>query len=264
LQYAPRAALWSDGADKDRFLLLPAGTALAYDSADAFGLPVGGLAVKTFARDGVRLETRVIVRTETGFDAGTYRWRSDHSDADLLADTVDVPDIAGGSWSFPGRDDCRLCHTDSSGFLLGVTARQIPEGTLRSWKRRGTITGAPNPARVARNVPVTSRGSLAARARSYLDANCSSCHRADDPTNAGIDLRATVPLAETGTLDALPQHGDVGIVNGRVIAPGEPDRSTLLARMRTLGDGRMPQVATHVVDDVAARVIERWIRSLRK
>ncbi len=264
LRYSPRSALWSDGAEKSRFLLLPRDVPLAFDAEDAFVLPLGGYAVKTFARNGERLETRVILRTPDGFEAASYRWRADRSEADRIDLRTDVASAGGGPWSFPGTDDCRLCHTDSAGFLLGVTARQIPEDTLRRWRARGAVTGGPPADRIARNAPLRSAAPLAVRARSYLDANCSSCHRADDPTNAGIDLRAAVPLFSTGVLDELPQHGDLGIDDARIVAPGDPERSTLLARMRTLGEGRMPQLATHVVDEAAARVIERWIRSLGK
>ena len=159
-----------------------------------------------------------------------------------------------------------MCHTDSAGFLLGVTAQQTTLGTVRNWRRREVITGAPPPRdqTVARNVGLGGRASKAVRARSYLDANCAFCHRPDDPTNAGLDLRATTPLELTGALDKVPQHGDLGIADARVLAPGDPLRSTLSARMRTLGEGRMPQIATHVVDRRAVRVIDAWIRSLSK
>jgi hypothetical protein len=36
----------------------------------------------------------------------------------------------------------------------------------------------------------------------------------------------------------------------------------LLRRMTTLGPGRMPRLATSVVDEEAARMIADWIRSL--
>ena len=262
LRYDAISPLWSDGAVKSRFLVLPPGEAIAWRDDDALDVPVGTYAVKTFARRGTRLESRVIRRTAAGFDAATYRWRADRSDADRVDARTDVV-AGGGAWTFPSPQDCRGCHTTAAGFLLGVTGRQLPAGTVARWRRSVRLTGAPPPRTVPRNVPRSASGAIGARVRSYLDANCSFCHRPDDPTNASLDLRATTPLTDTGALDAAPQHGDLGIADARIVAAGDPSRSTLLARMRTLGEGRMPALGTSVEDRKAVRLIERWIRRLR-
>ena len=258
-RYSVIAPLWSDGASKDRFLLRPAGQPAAWRDRDAFDLPVGSFAVKTFERGGRRLETRVIRRTADGFDAAAYRWRGDLSDADR----VDAPTTLGtgpAAWTIPGPDDCRLCHTDAAGFLLGVNARQLRAATISAWVRDGRLTGAPPPKGVPRHARLRGEARLDHRARSYLDANCASCHRPDDPTNASLDLRAETPLEETGLLDAIPQHGNLGIEDARILAPGDPVRSTLIARLLATGEGRMPQVGTVVPDRTAIRVLRRWIR----
>jgi glucose/arabinose dehydrogenase len=259
--YSVIAPLWSDGASKERFLLRPAGQPAEWRDVDAFSVPVGTFAVKTFVRDGRRLETRVIRRTEAGFDAASYRWRGDLSDADRVDEPTPIG-TGAAAWTIPGPDDCRSCHTDAAGFLLGVNARQIRAAAIARWSREGRLTGAPPPRSVARHARLRGAARLEARARSYLEANCASCHRPDDPTNASLDLRAGTPLADTGMLDALPQHGDMGIVDARILAPGDPDRSTLLARLRATGEGRMPQVGTVLPDRAAIRVLRRWIRRM--
>ena len=257
--YGVLAPLWSDGAAKDRFLLLEPGGTIGWRDADAFDVPVGAFAVKTFTRRGRRIETRVIRRTAEGFDAAAYRWRADLSDADRVDERAEI-EAGGGPWTIPGRDDCRSCHTDAAGFLLGVTARQIDLRTAREWARSGLLVGAPPAGTVERNARLTGSRGLERRARSYLDANCSFCHRPDDPTNASLDLRATTPLEETGILDAPPQHGDMGLGDARILAPGDPGRSTLVERLRVTGEGRMPNLASSVPDEAALRVLRRWIR----
>lgn len=261
LRYEAITPLWSDGADKPRFVVLPEGGAMTWRDDDAFDVPQGTIAVKSFVRDGEALETRVIRRTATGFLAATYRWREDRSDADRVDDAVEAT-AGGGPWTFPSPDDCRRCHTDAAGFLLGLSSRQVPRGTLSRWRRMGVLTGAPSLGRLEQNVPVRGRGRTEARARSYLDANCSFCHRPDDETNAGLDLRATTALDATGVFDAVPQHGDVGLADARILAPGDPSRSTLVERMRIRVEGQMPQFATHVPDEDAIRTLERWILRL--
>jgi hypothetical protein len=102
------------------------------------------------------------------------------------------------------------------------------------------------------------------RARSYLHANCSHCHRTWGGGNAEFHILANLPLKETKALAAKPQQGDLGIADARIIAPGDPARSLFLARMKRLGLGRMPHVASSVVDEVGVKVIEEWIRSLKE
>ena len=258
LPYRVLSPLWSDGAAKSRFLLLPPDTTVGWRAEDAFDLPVGAFAVKEFSRNGVRLETRVIRRTAEGFDAASYRWRGDLADADRVDARTTLP----GGWTVPGPEDCRTCHTEGAGFLLGVTARQIDAATARRWSRAGVLAGAPPAGEVERNARLLGRRGLDARARSYLDANCAYCHRPDEPANGSIDLRATTPLEDTGILDAPPQRGDLGIADARIVAPGVPDRSVLLRRMLLTGEGRMPQLGTDLPDREAARVLRRWIRGL--
>jgi hypothetical protein len=100
------------------------------------------------------------------------------------------------------------------------------------------------------------------RARAYLHANCSHCHRIWGGGNADFLILANLPLKDTKALDAKPQQGDLGIADARIIAPGEPARSLFVTRMKKLGLGRMPHVASNVVDEEGAKLMEEWIRSL--
>ena len=100
------------------------------------------------------------------------------------------------------------------------------------------------------------------RARAYLHSNCSHCHRKWGGGNAEFQLLATLPLEETKTLQLPPAHGDFDISGGRLLAPGAPGRSLILYRMKKLGLGRMPHVASNVVDQEAVELIQEWILSL--
>jgi hypothetical protein len=96
-----------------------------------------------------------------------------------------------------------------------------------------------------------------------LHANCSHCHRIWGGGNADFLILANLPLKDTKALGAKPQQGDLGIADARIIAPGDPARSLFVARMKRLGLGRMPHVASSVVDADGVKVIEEWIKSLR-
>jgi hypothetical protein len=63
-------------------------------------------------------------------------------------------------------------------------------------------------------------------------------------------------------LDLPPQHGDLGIADARILAPGDAARSVLVARMEALDDTRMPAVGSRAADRAALRLLRRWIRRL--
>ena len=60
--FAPAFALWSDGANKSRWIELPEGERIDTRDMDRWLFPVGTRVWKEFALGGVRLETRLIER----------------------------------------------------------------------------------------------------------------------------------------------------------------------------------------------------------
>jgi hypothetical protein len=100
---------------------------------------------------------------------------------------------------------------------------------------------------------------LDARARAYLHSNCSHCHRKWGGGNAEFQLLVTLPVKELGILDVRPGHGEFGLREARLLSPGHPDRSLIHHRMTLLSLGRMPHVASNVVDEEAVKLIGDWI-----
>ena len=108
---------------------------------------------------------------------------------------------------------------------------------------------------------------LASRARSYLQSNCASCHVMFGGGNAQISLdfrsaHREFPLADMKAIDVPPIHARLGIDDARLIAPGDPDRSVLFARMSRRGQGQMPALATRLIDERAVKLLREWIASL--
>jgi hypothetical protein len=77
-----------------------------------------------------------------------------------------------------------------------------------------------------------------------------------------MDLRWTTAPGAVGACDIDPQNGALGIDGAKLLAPGAPERSLVSVRMRALDARRMPPLASHVVDDEGAGVIDAWIRSI--
>src|SRR5262249_44823880 len=135
IPYAVNSPLWSDGAIKRRWITLPGGETIRFSRDGEWSFPVGTVMIKHFelADDETeplhrrRLETRLLVVDGPGEGYGvTYRWRPDHTEADLLLDGLNenIPirtrdSVRSQTWSFPSRDECLKCHTTASGFVLG-------------------------------------------------------------------------------------------------------------------------------------------------
>ena len=104
--------------------------------------------------------------------------------------------------------------------------------------------------------------SLHLRARAYLHANCAHCHRKWGGGKAEFELHASIPLSQTLTVNTRPGQGTFQMDDPRIVVLGVPDRSMILHRMKLEGLGRMPHIASKVIDTDAVEMISRWIASL--
>jgi hypothetical protein len=265
------------------------------DSADdgKWVLPVGTVMVKSFLFDGKLLETRLLMHFDATTWAGyTYKWDEAQTDAALVGtDRAEVNFKTGQrtvNWHFPSRMDCRTCHVSDTGnpkyAVLGAETSQFNRlvgGSNQIDKL--TALGAfeapvPNPYKAALVIPTTSQlGSPPAsatteqKATSYLHANCSFCHRPSDDidcfSDPCLDLRFGLPLASRNLCDVTPAKGGFGVTEPKTFAPGHPERSLISIRMKAPPDdgsgryGRMPYIASYVVDQQAVDLIGSWIMS---
>jgi uncharacterized repeat protein (TIGR03806 family) len=260
IAYDVASPLWSDGAEKKRFVVLPKGAqARVLDDGD-IRFPVGTVAIKTFSVDGRKIETRLLIQHSLEFWVGySYRWAPDGSDASLVIGNRTERLSSTKAWYFPSSAECAACHTPSAGYTLGLEARQIvgPANAALDKKLLAPIDHGKFPA-------FSSAASVDQKARAYLHANCSICHREGSVTGiAELDLRFDTPLDKTGLCNA-PKVDSLGVAdNARVVLPKKPGDSILVKRMRSTDpDIRMPKLATRIVDEAGTAVIEDWIRSL--
>lgn len=213
--YEVNTALWTDGAFKSRYVVVPPGTSIAYnDTADAYGFPdsamlIQNLALDTIAGDSrsrILYETRFLALKRFGNDENwylfTYRWRTDQSDADLVSErglntTVQVwpkglaERPVQKKWRFPNTAQCALCHRNGfrpGRIVLGFFTAQLnrplaAEPSVNQIDRFLDIgllnAGSIRP--VLAKSPRWARyddetASLELRSRSYIAANCSNCH----------------------------------------------------------------------------------------
>ncbi len=290
------ATLYADEAQKLRFMALPKGKQAVYDASAMWDYPDGTRFVKTFffyrdARDpslGRRLiETRIIERTGDTWTGRTYAWDDVQKEALRLKvgrmESISFTDENGDDrtldYRIPNDNECKTCHSKDHVFEpLGPRTRELDHVEGGGADDGGAVTEVdrlaalgllggdiqPRAERVALSDPYGS-DPLERRARSYLDANCSHCHRPGGEAGAtALDLRFentdTYGLGFCRTpVAAGPGSGgrDYDIV------PGSPDDSILVFRMSSVDpELKMPQIPTLTSDARGTALISEWIGSL--
>ena len=78
-----------------------------------------------------------------------------------------------------------------------------------------------------------------------------------------MELEFTKSLAEMKIVNVRPVHDSYGIKDAKLVAPGEPERSVLLYRIRHRDKGHMPPLATRVVDREMTEAMADWIRAMK-
>jgi uncharacterized repeat protein (TIGR03806 family) len=277
------APLWSDDAEKQRWFAIPDGEHIQIDDAGHFVLPSASVVLKTFSRAGRRLETRVWMNhTDAGWRGYSYRWAVDGSDASLAAEAGEQ--IASGTgveqWTIPGRRQCNQCHLQGPNQMLGLQVTQLDrdfmyESTGRSANQLATLAavgllGPETKHDVAHALLVDYRDhtqALEARARSYLHANCSSCHASAEGYCSG-DLRIETSGPHMGVCDVAPKAIDPSwgwLAGTKLMAPGDPERSALWLRLSAPADAAMamPPLGRHQVYEQGVELIGAWISAQR-
>jgi uncharacterized repeat protein (TIGR03806 family) len=275
IPYAPNAPFWSDGTAKERWIGLPASApnTISAGTDGDWSFPNGTVLVKSFRLNNQLIETRLFMRHPDGTWAGyTYEW----NDAQTAATRVTggkTRTFGTQTWVYPSEAQCLQCHTAAAGSSLGLetaqlngnfgypqtgrTANQISTlntiGVL-SPTITGTLPAYPDPYGTA--------GTVAERARAYLHTNCSQCHRPGGGTPSAMDLRWSATLAQTNACNVAPTGGALGIANALLIAPGDPDRSVLLARTNRRDANAMPPIGSTVVDTAGVALLRQWIQGL--
>jgi uncharacterized repeat protein (TIGR03806 family) len=272
IPYSVNAPLWSDGAGKERFLALPDGEQIHIASDGDFEFPSGTVLIKTFWLADRRVETRLMVRHDDGGWAGyAYKWNTTQTEATLVLGR-DTFDVEGQEWTIPSQADCSSCHTAAAKFALGPEVAQLNghityPSTGRAANQIDTLAHIgvfDNPPGSAAQLPKLpgyqeATASEDRRARAYLHANCSSCHRPGGPGRSDADMRYQGASASMGLCNVQPETGSLGVVGSRLLVPGDINKSLISLRMHTLTGARMPSLGTSQSDPVGTALIDSWI-----
>lgn len=295
IPYTINAPFWSDGAHKERFVAMPGDTGIQVKDKGAWEFDDGAVTVKSFALDLEEgnpktrqwIETRIVVKQDNHWVGYTYEWNKQGTDATLVPAlgvdrTFEVKDASapGGKrkqvWHYPSRNECMFCHSRAAGFVLGLNTHQmnreheyeggVRDNQLRTYEHIGLIKAKlpKRPAELpAYPDPFDPKANLEARVKAYLAVNCAMCHVSDGGGNAKMETGFATEMKDARLIGETPLHDTFGIANAKIVAPGAPERSVLLARIARRGTGQMPPTSSNRVDEQARQLITEWIRSLK-
>lgn len=273
IPYEINTPLYSDGADKLRFIYLPDGEMLKADGEGLLQFPVGTAIIKTFAfgegEDRKLIETRVLLHRESGWTALPYKWNEEQTDATLALAGARLaltrPDGKAISYRVPNMNQCATCHAkDGEVIPIGPKARNMDIGWFYLAQAAGVLGEVPQ---LATPFPRWSDENAAtdSRARAYLDVNCAHCHQpGGSASNSGLDLRWEQDDPHAIGIRKPPVAAGRGAGGHKVsIAPGDPNASILLYRMQSTEPSvAMPELSRSTVDEDGVAVIRQWIEEM--
>ncbi len=174
----------------------------------------------------------------------------------------------------------QLDHWILSAMLAGAPSAPPLAGELSAQRTEGGpsdyVSPPPSPAatpppqageeKFPRNASWTDESeTLDARARAYLDANCSHCHSDVGPADtSGLDLRPHVPFGPSYGACKSPIASGGGS-GGRLydIVPGKPEESIFVYRMETTKPGHMmPELGRSTSHEEGVALIAEWIAAM--
>jgi hypothetical protein len=279
--FAPAEPFWSDGLEKQRWILLPKGEKIDASDPSEWKFPAGTKLFKQFIAQGKRLETRLFQKKDNGLWAhAAYAWNEDETEAPKT-DGEDVPVPDGTTHEIPTGAQCDQCHKGRTDRVLGF--EQVSLGldgatglTLQTLVDEDLID--PPPESTALSIGDDGTG-LAAPAMGWLHVNCGvTCHNGNSGALAyGAKMRLRLDPAlldgrsskdfesRTSTLDV--QVNNPNWKGQTRIVPGDPDQSLMVKLISTRlsatdDNGQMPPIATRLVDTDHVANIVAWIKGM--
>jgi hypothetical protein len=281
LAYAPQYQLYSDLATKRRWMQLPAGTKIDTTDMNYWKFPVGTKLWKEFTSEGgTRIETRFIMKVadddsqQASWFWASYVWDATATSSTLFDPSAGNPDANGTTHDVPSRSQCRRCHQNTPGRILGVNALSLdydaPAGTtdLKDLVDADLLT-----------VPPTASGTVGApffplpgsdidkAAFGFFHANCGGCHNPTSSVHDTVNIVLRMDVTKLATVAMMPAHAttvgitaQLGTVPGTLIIPNNTADSVVMKRITSLVAGvKMPELGTETLNDNGVAAVTAWI-----
>jgi uncharacterized repeat protein (TIGR03806 family) len=283
IPYDLNTPLFSDYAEKQRFVYVPKGKQIPYDTTGVLRFPVGSILIKNFLYtlpSGERkiVETRLLINESTGWIAEVYEWNEAQTEAVRII-TGKVESITfiknnlvvTTNYQIPNKNQCKGCHAFGNKIIpigpkVGNLNREYQysngnENQLNKWAADGILQ------QPIGNIPrwpasSDSTQNLARRARTYLEVNCGHCHgRQGAASNTGLYLQYDNDDSLSYGFYKTPVAAGLG--SGDLmydIVPGHAEQSIMYHRMNSISvEVRMPELGRNLIDEKGVALIKEWI-----
>ena len=286
--YILHSALFSDYADKERFVYVPEGVKAKFIPNEVYEFPVGAVLVKTFSYSEINLmgkkllETRLLLNQENGWKAHTYVWNEDQTDAFLKVagytyeniEFLKNGELMQVSYRVPNQNQCKECHLKNNAIMpIGPKSRNLNFSIQYKDKEENQISFWIENGLVENHMPLDlivnwtdQSATLNHRARAYLDINCGHCHLSSgSASNTGLYLNYTETNdMNIGVFKKPVAAGRASADLKYSIVPGKPQESILLHRMNSLDPGvMMPESGRALLHSEGVELINDWIENLQ-
>lgn len=281
-EYKPQYELYADGSTKRRWISLPAGTKVDTTDMNHWKFPVGTKVWKEFTRGTTRVETRYMTKVLADDLApgswfyASFEWNAAQNATTLASPGSGVPNANGTQHDIPSRANCRRCHEQVPGRVLGFQAISLdhsaPVGNLDLADAVGLnlLSAPPAAPSTGPYFPFPAAATTVDKAAfGYLHANCGGCHNPTSTVYSGLssnmDLRLDVTkLASVAVIPArattLTANGTVGGLTGKIVDTTTPASSVMLVRMNSpMFPTKMPEIGTETPDTAGIDAITAWI-----
>ncbi len=284
--------LFSDYAQKTRFIKVPKDSVINYQETEILDFPIGTVLIKNFHYSEAQLgeariiETRLLVHESDAWKALSYVWNEEQNEAFRSLSGASIPLELNGkkgqkiafNYSVPNEVQCKSCHEYQGKMSpIGPKARQLNhkfaygfkyENQLAHWEELGLLQGLPAVDKVPNMVNYFElREDLDLRARAYLDINCAHCHRREGPAkNSGLYLTYQEQDAYKIGWNKPPVAAGRGSGGMQyALVAGEPEKSILYHRMASLDPGvMMPELGRKLNHEQGLDLIYQWIKSKKQ
>jgi uncharacterized repeat protein (TIGR03806 family) len=296
--YELNSPLFSDFAKKARFVYVPEGKKARVGADERIEFPPGSVLIKNFYYEADQLsdlnseeariiETRLLIRTDKGWDAWPYKWNEEQTDAELA--------LAGGqlelglendglgkpvnlNYQIPNKNQCKGCHVlddkvrpigPQLGNLNKEMTGELPGNQIEHWIQwdilEDDFEASTKPQALTKWVDYAQvQEDLNERALSYLEINCAHCHNPRGPAStSGLHLGHGADPAQIGILKSPVAAGKGSGDRIYDIDPGDAEASILHYRMVNTEPGvRMPELGRQLLHPEGIELIEAWINAM--
>lgn len=224
------SVLFTDYALKQRLVKLPEGTQMKLLGDGTIQFPNGTILTKTFyyyndfrntTKGKKIIETRLLIKENDKWNAATYEWNVDQTDATLQLNGKSLQlswvGINGSSkstlYKIPTENQCMTCHQSNGSMTpLGPTTLNLNRIVERNGKTLNQLAhlqnlnllngSSTNPSPTMVDYKDKTEA-ISKRGRAYLAMNCAHCHNPaawDKPAERDFDFRHETRLENTGIL----------------------------------------------------------------